>query len=73
MMDIADGQELPGGDVSNYDAYFTPPRCSLCPDYYRGHSAVIEHCFRISPVKYGKRLGGARWTLLLVRRYLEVM
>ena len=24
MMAIADGQELPGGDVSNYDAYFTP-------------------------------------------------
>ena len=57
MMDIVDGQELPGGDVSNYDAYFTPPRCSLCPEYYLWHSAVIEHCFRISPVKYGK-LGG---------------
>ena len=24
MMAIADGQELPGGDVSDYDAYFTP-------------------------------------------------
>ena len=23
-MAIADGQELPGGDVSNYDTYFTP-------------------------------------------------
>ena len=23
-MDIADGQELPGGDVGHYDAYFTP-------------------------------------------------
>ena len=24
MMAIADGQELPGGDVIHYDAYFTP-------------------------------------------------
>ena len=23
-MDTADEQELPGGDVSHYDAYFTP-------------------------------------------------
>ena len=59
MMDIADGQNLPGGNVSHNDAYYMPQDVFLCQDSCLGHSVVVQHCFRISRVKYGKLRGVA--------------